>query len=341
MHAEGRTGGETRCAYAHRRGYFLGAKHDRNARKTMWVLLLCAVTMVAEIVAGLMFGSMALLADGLHMSTHAGVMLVAAAAYRIAWSRRDDPRFSFSTGKVGDLAAFSSALALGAMAVFLAIESTERLFAPVPISFDEAIPVAFLGLAVNALSVWLLHDNHDHHHGHHHAHHHTHDHAHHTHDHHDHGHAHDHHHHGEGEERHHDLNLRAAYVHVVADTGLGVLAIAGLFAAREFGWVWLDPLLGLLAAVVIFRWAVALLRAAGSTLLDQVPDAALAARVRAVLEEEGERVTDFHLWQLGSGHYAVAAQLEGARHPAAGYRDKLARFSSVAHTTIETDLQPR
>jgi len=314
------------CEWAPSRGYFLGAQHDRNARKTAWVLGLCAVTMVAEIVAGLLFGSMALLADGLHMATHAGVMLIAAAAYRIAWRRRSDPSFAFGTGKVGDLAAFASAMALGATALFLAIESVERLFNPVPISFAEAIPVAFLGLAVNLLSISLLHDGHDHGHGHGHGHSHGpshHHHDHHDHDHHDHGHAHD------------DLNLRAAYVHVVADAGLGVLAIASLFAARELGSLWLDPVLGLVAALVILRWAAHLLRAAGATLLDKVPDRQVEARARALLEEGGARLIDFHLWPVGPGHYALLASLAGPPHPAPHYRERLGAIPTLAHVTIE------
>lgn len=294
----------------------------------MWVLLLCAVTMVAEVVAGLLFNSMALLADGLHMASHAGVMLVAVVAYRFSRRYSRAAGFSFSTGKVGDLAAFASALALAGTAAFLAIESVHRLFEPVPISFDEAIPVAFLGLIVNLLSIWLLHDGHDHHHGHGHSH--SHHHHHHAHDHHDHAHGHDH-----GEHRHTDLNLRAAYVHVIADAGLGVLAILGLFAARELGWVWLDPLLGLLAAIVILRWAAGLLRAAGSTLLDRVPDPQLAARARALLEQEGERLTDFHLWQLGPGHYGLIASLSGAPHGPAHYHALLAALPGIAHVTVE------
>ncbi len=292
---------------------FLGERHDIHARRTMWVLLLCATMMAVEIVAGLLFGSMALLADGLHMATHAGVMLVAAAAYHIARKRQDDPTFSLGTGKIGDLAAFASALALASTAVFMAIESVKRLVYPVPIQLDEAIPVACVALVVSLISIWLLHDGHGHSHGHdHHAH------DHHAHDD-DHGHAH----HGHG---HSDLNLRAAYTHVVSDTGLGVRAIIGLIAARQLGWVWLDPLLGLLAAAVILRWAVALLRAASSVLLDRVPDQSLAKTVRKRLERDGASVTDFHIWQLGPGHNAVMATLAGGAFPTEHYRRQLETF---------------
>lgn len=328
---EGGTTAAYHCEWAPRRRFFLGDRHDRNERKTLWVLLLCAVTMVAEVVAGLLFGSMALLADGLHMATHAGVMLVAVAAYRFSRRHSGNAGFSYSTGKVGDLAAFASALVLAGTAVFLAIESGHRLWEPVPISFDEAIPVAFLGLFVNLLSIWLLHDGHDHGHGHGHGHSHDHHHHHHGHDHHhDHAHGHDH-----GEHRHTDLNLRAAYVHVIADAGLGIMAIAGLFAARELGWVWLDPLLGILAAIVILRWAIALLRAAGSTLLDRVPDPQLAARARARLEQDGGLLTDFHLWQIGPGHHGLVASLSGAPHGPDHYHALLADFPSISHVTIE------
>jgi len=285
----------------------------------MWVLLLCAATMVAEVTAGIVFNSMALLADGLHMATHAGVMLIAVAAYRVAWRNRANSKFSFGTGKVGDLAAFASALALAATAVFLIIESVGRLIEPVPISFNEAIPVAFLGLIVNVLSVWLLHDGPDHahtHHGHSHGH----------------DHAHDHH--------HHDLNLRAAYVHVLADAGLSVLAIAGLFAARDFGWAWLDPVLGILAGIVILRWAGALLMTAGAVLLDKLPDADFVERARSTLVAEGACLTDFHVWRLGPGHYGLIASLTNTDEPPSYYRRRLTKLPGLAHITIEINQLP-
>lgn len=321
------------AAQATKSHHFLGARHDVHARRTMWVLLLCASMMGVEIVAGLLFGSMALLADGLHMATHAGVMLVAAAAYHIARKRQDDPSFSLGTGKIGDLAAFASALALASTAVFMAIESIKRLVYPVPIALDEAIPVACVALAVNLISIWLLHDDHGHGNGHGlgHGHAPTHDHHHQHDDDHD---DHVHHHHGHG-----DLNLRAAYAHVVSDAGLGVLAIVGLIAARQLGWVWLDPLLGLLAAAVILRWAVALLVAASSVLLDRVPDQSLASAVRKRLERDGARVTDFHIWQLGPGHNAVMATLAGGRFPADHYRRQLEAFPTLSHVTIEITLE--
>ena len=335
---------------------FLGRHHERHARRTLAVLLLCAGTMVLEIVCGLLFNSMALLADGLHMATHAGVMLVAAGAYRFARARLRDPSYSFGTGKVGDLAAFASAIMLAATAFTIGLESVERLFSPVPIAFGEAIPVAMVGLLVNIISIWLLHDSdhhHDHGHDHHHAaqvahagHGHEHDHGHdHHHDHGDQGHAHDHDHghdheaHGHDHaHHHHDHNFRAAYLHVLADVAVGVLAIGGLVAGRYTGWLWLDPVIGLVGAYVVGRWAFSLLRASGNVLLDRVPDAGLAQAVRDRLERGGAAVRDFHLWRLGPGHHGVVAALS-ARDPLppSAYRAMLAPFPTLSHIIIEVE----
>jgi cation diffusion facilitator family transporter len=322
---------------------FLGARHDRNAQRTTAVLLLCAVMMAVELVGGWLFHSMALIADGLHMGTHVGVMLVAAGAYWFARRRCADPSFSFGTGKVGDLAAFASAVALASTAALIAIESVERLINPLPIAFGEAIPIAIAGVVVNLLSVWLLHDDHDHGaHGHGHAHDdhdhdhdhdHAHDHAHHDHDHDDHDdHHHDHAHH------HHDHNLRAAYIHILSDAGLGVFAIIGLVAGRTLGWLWLDPLIGIVGAVVILRWGIALARASGNVLLDRVPDARLAAEIRARIERDGSRVRDFHLWRLGPGHHGVIVALVAAgERTAADYRALLTGMPTLSHVTIQVE----
>lgn len=230
---------------------FLGEAHDRNERKTWAVIAICAAMMVAEIVGGLWFGSVALIADGLHMSTHAGALLVAALAY--TYSRRyvNDARLTFGTGKFGDLAAFTSAIALAMIALLIGYESVDRLINPVSIAFNQAIPIAVVGLGVNLLSAFLLRDDH---HGHHH--HHTHDHE----------HAHS--------NVHRDHNLRAAFVHVMADAAVSVLVIVGLIAGREFGWVWMDPVMGLVATVVILSWSWTLIRSAGAILLDICPDPA-------------------------------------------------------------------
>jgi len=205
---------------------FLGEAHERNERKTWAVIAICTAMMTAEIIGGFWFGSVALIADGLHMSTHAGALLIAALAY--TYSRRyvDDARLAFGTGKLGDLAAFTSAIALAMIALLIGYESVERLVNPVPIAFNQAIPIAVVGLVVNLLSAFLLRDDHDHHHGHVHDHHHAHD------DLHDHSHVSGH--------IHRDHNLRAAFVHVMADAAVSVLVIVGLVAGRQFGWVWMD-----------------------------------------------------------------------------------------------------
>jgi len=290
---------------------FLGARHDRNARRTVAVLILCAVTMAVELIGGWLFHSMALIADGLHMATHVGVMFVAGGAYWFARRCSGDPSFSFGTGKVGDLAAFASAVALASTAVLIGIESIERLINPLPIAFGEAIPIAFLGLAVNVASIWLLHDDHDH--------------AHHEHEH-DHGHA------------HHDHNLRAAYIHVLSDAGLGIFAILGLAAGRWLGWTWLDPIIGIAGAFVILRWAIALARASGSVLLDRVPDTRLAAEIRSRIERDGAQVRDLHLWRLGPGHHGLILSLAAPEPLApAAYRAHLAGLPTLSHVTIEVE----
>ncbi len=250
--------------------YFLGDAHEHNERKTWIVIAITTVMMITEIVGGIWFGSVALIADGLHMSTHTGALLIAALAYSYSRRYAHDHRFAFGTGKLGDLAAFSSAIVLAMVALLIVYESIERFFHPVEIAFAEAIPIAFLGLAVNLVSAFLLRD--DHHHGHGHGHDHDHEH-----DHDDHDHDHDHHHdHDHGHDRHaayrRDNNLRAAFVHVATDVVVSVLVIVGLFAARALNWLWLDPAVGLLGAAVVGIWAWNLLRSAGAVLLDMSPD---------------------------------------------------------------------
>jgi cation diffusion facilitator family transporter len=298
---------------------FLGVDHARNERKTWTVIGLCGVMMVAEIVGGALFGSMALIADGLHMSTHAGALLIAALAYTYARRHAHDPRFTFGTGKLGDLAAFTSAIVLAMIALLIGWESVVRLLHPVAIAFDEAIPIAVVGLAVNLASAWLLRDEHDHHpHGH--------------------GHDHDdddHHHH------HRDLNLRAAYVHVLADAAVSILAIVGLLAGRQFGLVWMDPVMGLVGACVIANWSWGLLRAAGATLLDLLPDQALAAKVLERLERDDDRVADLHLWRVGPGHCAaVVSIVSDAPQSLDIYKSRLADLPNLSHVTIEVVACP-
>ena len=253
---------------------FLAPDHEASEKKTWAVIVLCGLMMAAEIVGGLLFGSIALIADGLHMSTHAGALLLAALAYSFARKHASDTRFCFGTGKLGDLAGFTSAIVLAMIAILIGYESIARLFQPVPIHFAEAIPIACLGLAVNIVSAWLLSSG-GHHHGHGHGHGHEHgrerenedDHEHHAHDHaHDHDHDHgttpaahepdDHHgHHG----AHRDNNMRAAVIHVAADAAVSILVIVGLLLARAFGWLWMDPLAGIVGACVIASWSYGLI----------------------------------------------------------------------------------
>jgi cation diffusion facilitator family transporter len=308
---------------------FLGATHDRNERRTWLVVGLTAVMMVAEIAGGTMFGSMALLADGWHMSTHAAALGIAAFAYRYARAHARDSRFAFGTGKLGDLAGFTSAIVLAIVSLGIGFESVTRLLQPVAIHYSEAIPIAAVGLGINLLSAWLL-GGHEHHQEHHHetAHdHHEHDHDHHEHD----GHGHDHH----GYD-HHDHNLRAAYWHVLADALTSVLAIAGLLAARFFGWSFLDPLIGLVGALVIAHWAWGLVRDAGAVLLDAAPDRALGEAIRRRLEIGHDLIADLHVWRLGPGHHAaIVALVADAPQPVEHYKRLLDDVAGLSHVTVE------
>ncbi len=391
---------------------FLGEGHHSNERRTWLVIWLCGAMMIAEIIGGLLFGSIALVADGLHMSTHAGALLLAALAYTYARKRAGDPNFTFGTGKFGDLAGFASAIILAMIAVLIAFESVSRLFAPVTIHFAEAIPIACLGLAVNIASAWLLSGG-----GHHHGH--SHGHAHEGHDHDDahristgagtvllevfedgvpprfrlraesgpdlaasatsveterpdgtrqqfamqdrrgylesvkeipephaftarvrigqqdypivfeeHDHAH--------ESANRDNNMRAAVIHVMADAAVSVLVIAGLLLARTFGWLWMDPLAGIIGALVIASWSCSLIRDTGAILLDMTPDRAMAQRMRDTIEADGDRLTDLHLWRLGPGHLGAIVSVSTAkqRNPE-HYRALLRRFRALSHVTVE------
>ena len=399
---------------------FLGEGHAANERRTWAVIWLCGAMMVAEIAGGALFGSIALVADGLHMSTHAGALLIAALAYTYARRHAADPRFAFGTGKLGDLAGFTSAIILAMIALLIGYEAVGRLLQPVPISFGEAIPIAVLGLAVNVASAWLLSSG-GHHHGH--AHEHRHGHA----DdethridtgagtlllgvfedgvpprfrlraadgrlpdtarietlrpdgsrqafeltdrggflesvqdipephaftaevtlgsgtqgrgfpvaftEHEHGHAP----HGAS---HRDNNLRAAFVHVMADAAVSVLVITGLVLARAFGWLWMDPVAGIVGALVIANWSYGLVRDTGSILLDMTPDRRLADRVRSAVLAEGDQLADLHLWRLGPGHLgAIVSIVSAGGHEAAFYRARLAGLPGLSHLTVE--VQPR
>ena len=369
--------------------------------------------MLLEIVGGLLFGSIALVADGLHMSTHAGALLLAALAYTFARRYAEDPRFSFGTGKLGDLAGFTSAIILAMIALLIGYEAVTRFVQPVPIHFAEAIPIAGLGLAVNVASAWLLSGDHlGHHHGHAHGGDHTHDH--------DEEHQietrsgavrlsifedgvppvfrlcgdaplaepatietvrpdasrqvfvmadrggwlesvepipephaftarlrlgggdhavrfeeHDHGEPGHGA-AHRDNNMRAAVIHVVADAAVSVMVIVGLLLARSFGWLWMDPLAGVIGALVIASWSWGLVRDTGGILLDMVPDRRIADSVRQTVEAEGDRVADLHLWRLGPGHLGAILSVDTAQaRDADFYRARLARFSTLSHLTVE------
>jgi len=289
---------------------FLGSRHDAHERRTWQVVALTAAMMVAEIAGGTIFGSMALVADGWHMSTHAAALALAAVAYRVARKHQYDARYTFGTGKFGELAAFGNALLLLLIALLIGYESLQRLFMPVPIHFAEALPIAVAGLVVNLVSAWLLRD---HGHGHDHAHDHDHD-------------------HGHG----HDTNLRAAYVHVLADALTSVLAIAALLAGYLGGAGWLDPAMGLVGTLVIALWSWNLLKAASRVLLDRVPDQELAARIRERLQEGGDRIVDFHLWRLGPEHLGLIVSIVSDHpQPPDHYKRRLADVARLSHVTME------
>ena len=311
---------------------FLGEGHDRNERSTWTVIALCSFMMVAEIVGGLLFGSIALVADGLHMSTHASALLLTALAYRFARRHARDDRFSFGTGKFGDLAGFTSAIVLAMIALLIAYEALTRFIWPVPIDFKQAIPIAALGLVVNIVSAILLGGG-DHLHGHEHGHHHAHD------DHDDH-HEHEHEHLHAGHAARRDNNLRAAVVHVLADAAVSILVIAGLVVGLFFGWTWMDPAVGLVGAVVIAAWAYTLIRDTGAILLDITPDRGMAERMRATIETDGDRLTDFHLWRLGPGHLGAIVSVETRQQRGPDYYQALlGRFHALSHVTVEVQRQ--
>ena len=396
---------------------FLGEGHEGGERRTWAVIWLCGAMMVGEIIGGFLFGSIALVADGLHMSTHAGALLLAALAYTYSRKHADDPRFSFGTGKLGDLAGFTSAVVLAMISLLIGYEAVIRFLHPVTIHFGQAIPIAVLGLGVNLASVWLLGAG-----GHHHGH--------------GHGHGHDTDGHGHGEEQHviatdagslvltvfedgapprfrlrgesltlspatvsletmrpdgarrqfafaargdvlesieeipephaftakltlegedhavvftehehgahdRDNNMRAAVIHVVADAAVSVLVIFGLILARLFGWLWMDPLAGIVGACVIASWSYGLIRDTGAILLDMNPDRKLTDQIRQTVEASGDAVADLHLWRLGPGHLgAILSIVARGDRDEAYYRTRLFRFPALSHVTIETRRDP-
>jgi cation diffusion facilitator family transporter len=388
---------------------FLGEDHARSERKTWTVIWLCSAMMCIEIVGGLLFGSIALVADGLHMSTHAGALLLAALAYTYARRHAANANFTFGTGKFGDLAGFTSAIVLAMIAILIGYESVTRILSPIQIHFAEAIPIACVGLAVNIASAWLLSSG-AHHHGHGHGSERGHDEAHSiatpsgdlilevfeesvpprfrlraavgpppaaettlittvrpdgtqqvftvvargdflesqavipephaftakikiggdsystVFEEHDQGHG------ATGR----DNNMRAAVIHVVADAAVSVLVIVGLLLARAFGWLWMDPLAGIIGACVIASWSYGLIRDTGAILLDRIPDSRLAQDLRTTIESDGSTLADLHLWRLGPGHLgAIVSVCPKDGRSADYYRAKLARFPALSHVTIE------
>ena len=298
--------------------FFLGSDHQRNERKVWLVIALTASMMLVEIVAGTLYGSMALVADGWHMSTHAGAMLIAVLAYRFARRHAGNPRFTFGTGKLGDLAGFASAIVLALVALLIGWESLVRLTQPIHIDFNQAIAVAVVGLGVNLVCAWLLKDDHAHHHHHGHEHHHSND-----------------EHHAPGKGR--DNNLRAAYLHVLADALTSVLAIVALLLGRSYGWSWADPAMGVVGALVIARWSWGLIRDSGSVLLDAAAEGQdVRQEIREAMAPTGSQVTDLHVWQVGPGHFAAIVSLM-AREPRepAHYKALLAHIHELSHVTVE------
>lgn len=274
---------------------------EHGERRTVQVLLLTAVTMVVEIVAGSIFGSMALLADGWHMGTHVAAFSITIFAYRYAKRHAENKRFSFGTGKVSVLGGFASAVALMVVALMMALESTHRLFVPQTIRFNEAIGVATVGLIVNLVSALLLQVHHEH--------------------------GHD----------HHDHNLRAAYLHVLADAFTSMLAIGALVAGKFFGWHWLDPLMGIVGAAVITKWAHGLLRETSGILLDSsIEEDALKDIVQAIETDKDNRVSDIHIWKVGPDAYAgMISIITHYPQPTEYYKQLIADVRELAHITIE------
>ena len=282
-------------------------------RRTLLVVALTAVMMVVEITAGLIYGSMALLADGLHMGSHAAALGIAVFAYVISRRLATDRRFSFGVGKINSLAGFASAVMLLGFALVMLVESTDRLINPLPIAFDQALFVAVLGLVVNGASAWILISTP-----------------------HDHGHSHGHHHHGHGH-GHHDHNLRAAYLHVLADALTSLLAIVALLAGKHMGAIWLDPVMGIVGAAVVARWSYGLIRDTSRILLDsQAADHHIDSLRESIEVSPLDRVTDLHVWSIGHGIFAaeIAIVSERPKSPV-DYKSLIPPSLGIVHATIE------
>ncbi|MEW6672124.1 MAG: CDF family Co(II)/Ni(II) efflux transporter DmeF [Thermodesulfobacteriota bacterium] len=282
----------------------------RSETNTLQVILLTVVMMVVEIITGFLYGSMALLADGWHMGTHAAALGITAFAYSYARRYADDPRYSFGTGKVGVLGGFASAIVLAVVALLMAAESVKRLVSPAPIRFNEAIAVAVIGLAVNLASAFILQRRDSRSHP-----------------------------HGAGHHHPEDHNLKAAYLHVLADALTSFLAIMALFTGKVFGWIWMDPLMGIVGSVVITRWAYGLLKDTSRVLLDRNAGRHKIAAVRAVIESDADnRVSDIHIWRVGSNRFSVIISLVTRDpKPPSHYKNLIAEVMDAQHVTIEVN----
>jgi cation diffusion facilitator family transporter len=280
---------------------YLGADHRRNERRTWIVTGICLATLVVQIGGGVVFHSIALVANGIHLGAHVAALVAAAVAYRVASAYAGDHRFAFGAGKVGYLAGFANAVVLAVTALLIASESLHGLMEPVPINYRQATLLATFGLVVNLACVWLLRPTLVH--------------------------AHD---------KDGDLNLSASHLHLSADAMMSVLTIAGLTAGRYLGWRWADPVAALGGAMLVAQFAWSLLRRAGSALLDINPSPQLTAEVRGRLEAMGAKVMDLHLWRLGPGHHAAIVVLnQAAPLQVENYHERLADLAGLSHVTIE------
>ena len=281
-------------------GHDFSVKNEAGERRTQYVLILTVLTMVVEVIAGSVYGSMALLADGWHMGTHVAAFVIAIFAYRYARKHANNPAYAFGTGKVNVLGGFASAVALAVVALVMLVESLHRIIDPQVIHFDESIAVAIIGLFVNIISAFLLkgHDSH-----------------------------------------HHDHNLKAAYLHVLADAMTSLLAIVALVSGKYLGWNWLDPIMGIVGAIIITRWSYGLLKQTGPILLDASIEEEYQLKIKEAIEKDSDnRITDIHTWKVGANHYAAIISLV-THFPCATehYKGLLSNFHKLSHVTIEVN----
>ncbi len=284
-------------------------KNEKGEKRTQYVLILTAVTMVVEIIAGSVYGSMALLADGWHMGTHVAAFMIALFAYSYARKHENNPAYTFGTGKVNVLGGFASAIALAVVALVMLIESLQRIVDPQTIHFNQAIIVAGIGLFINVVSAFLLKDDHSHTH------------------------------HNERDHHHHDHNLRAAYLHVLADAMTSVLAIVALVLGKFWGWIWLDPIMGIVGAIIITRWSYGLLKQTSPILMDASIEEEYQKKIKEIIESDSDnRISDIHIWKIGANHYAaIIALVTHYPNSTEHYKRLLKNFNKVSHITIEVN----